>query len=258
MREPKHIPGVERTAWRRLMRQKWLVESISSVPPLLVASIGAYRLVQDTATQSIGYWSAFAAVWLLLASFVKVANAREVDHEADSKLDHDGLKAAMFVLHAGAGQVCGLNPANIDDLRVTFHRVVEPINNPKEIEQLVPYAGGGGGGAGRRFSVRSGITGRCIRTKQLYTMHRPDDNAEAYRAALGADWGYTQVEANQISIDKLSCMAVPVLDSSGKFALGVIYLDSKQPSLFESTEVQTAILESCAGVARYVTERYGK
>jgi hypothetical protein len=252
----KHIPGVEHQWWVRTMRQKWLVELVGSVPPLVVAAIAAFRFVQDDATRTVGYWSAGAAAWLFLASLVKILHTRELDKDANAKRDHDGLRAAMLVLHASAANACGLADAECNQLRVTFHRVVPPLTNAEQIEQVVPYAGGDGGGEGRTLSVRSGITGRCIRTKQLYTMHRPDGDVATYKQQLEADWGYTQADANKLSTDKMSFMAVPVLDGTGKHALGVIYLDCVQPNMFESPEVQDDIFRMCGGVTQYVSERY--
>lgn len=89
-------------------------------------------------------------------------------------------------------------------------------------------------------------------------MHRNDLDEKAYRQMLEADWSYTNGEAAKLSADTMSCMAVPVLDVTGKHALGVIYLDSKQPNLFDNEDMQNGIFESSAGVTRYVSERYGK
>ena len=164
----------------------------------------------------------------------------------------------MCVVHASVAHACKIEPSNSQDVRVTFHRVVPPLENAEHIQQLVPYAGGEGGGEGRLFSVRSGITGRCIRTKQLYTMHRPDDDVDTYLQQLEAEWGYTHADVVKLSSDKMSCMAVPVLDSKGTHALGVIYIDSVQPNLFEDVDVQNSIFRACGGVTSYVNERYAK
>jgi hypothetical protein len=240
------------------MRQKWLVEFIGSVPPLVVAVIAALRFIQDKQTETVGYWSAAAAAWLFAASALKIAHARELDKDANAKRDHDGLRAAMLVLQSSAAAACGLDTANAKKLRVTFHRVVPPLDKAEWIEQVVPYAGGDGGGEGRKFSVRSGITGRCIRMKSLYAMHRANADAAAYRKELEESWGYTHADAAAISTDVMSSLAVPVLDITSKHALGVIYFDSVEPNLFEPQDVQNAIFQACGGVTNYVSERYGK
>lgn len=244
--------------WKRLFRKKWPFELFGSVPPLLVALLGAAKLLQESPINTLGYYAAGAAIWLLVASILKIVHTRELDKDANAKRDHDGLKAAMSVVQASTIHACNLDPASSNDVRVTFHRVVPPLDNPQHIEQLIPYAGGDGGGEGRKFSVRSGITGRCIRTKELYIMHRPDNDVASYQRQLEADWGYTQSDVKKLSTDKLSYMVVPVLDASGKHALGVIYIDSVHINLFETEEARNAIFQACVGVTKYVSERYGK
>lgn len=254
----KHIPGVELRIWLKVLHQKWLVELIGSFPPVIVAGIGVWQLAQNKATISLGYWAAGAAVWLVIASFFKIVQAMDVDRNANSKQDFDGLKAAMFVVHANVTRACGLSQDQNADVRVTFHRVVPPLNDPHSIEQLVPYAGGEGGGEGRKFSVRSGITGKCIRRKEPYTMHRGNEEDTVYQQELMAEYGYTFSDVKKLSSDKKSCMAVPVLDASGKHALGVVYFDSVHSNQFVSPDVQDAIVVACGGVAKYVSERYGR
>lgn len=250
----KHIPGTKAQTW---LKKKWLVETISSVPPVLVAAVAAYRLWIDGATQTLGYWSAGAAVWLAGGSIVKVLHAKEQDKDAAAKQDHDGLRAALWVLHATAGHACGIDPGRTSQvLRVTFHRVVPPVENAQEIEQIVPYVGGAGNGSGRKFSIRSGITGRCIRTKQPLILHRDDNDVRVYRHALTDQWAYTEHDAAKVAEDRFSLMAVPVLDSSSQHALGVIYVDGTEKDMFVDDAVQSILIEACGGVTRYVSERY--
>jgi hypothetical protein len=103
----------------------------------------------------------------------------------------------------------------------------------------------------------AGITGLCIRTGEPHTMCRETGDAAEYRKVLEAEWSYTRADAAKLSIDRFSSMAVPVLGSDGRHALGVIYLDAAQKGIFDSQEVQTAILEASSGLVRYVSERYG-
>lgn len=249
----KHIPGTKPIG---LVAKKWLVELISSVPPIIVAAIAAYRLFDDPSYKNLGYWAAAGCVWLLGSSILKILHAASQDKDTDAKRDHDGLKAALLVLQAAAGRVCGIDPNKQDEaLRLTFHRVLPPLESPKEIEQIVSYVGGTGG-TGRIFSVRSGITGRCVRTKQPMAMHRQQDDLGAYQKELVGDWGFMPVDASKITPDRYSLMSVPVLDASSKHVLGVIYIDAKQKDLFVGDDVISTIIESCAGVTRYVSERY--
>jgi hypothetical protein len=236
---PKHIPGTEKPKW---ISQKALVELVAGLPPFALALIGGYRLVLDEKTADLGYLSFGAAAWLFLGYVLKVWNARYQDKEAAAKGDHDGLRGALCVLHASVGRACNLNLSEEDALRVTFHRVVPPLGEALEIEQIVPYVGGKGGGVGRKNSVRAGITGRCIRMKETLTMHRDSRDEATYRSELAADWGYTEPETRALTSDRMSFMAVPVLDGTRQHALGVVYIDAKQENLFVDEAVQTSII----------------
>jgi hypothetical protein len=250
----KGIPGTKKPG---LLTKKWVAELFSGIPPFVIAVVGSLNSYEKPETRRLSYWLAGAAVWLLFSTVWKILHARTQDAQAAQKNDHEGLRGALCVLQAAAGRACGLDPTESSDtLRVTFHRVVPPLETAEQIEQIVDYVGGGGGGAGRTFSVRSGITGRCIRTKEPWTMHRESKDVMDYRRVLATEWGYTAADAAAVAADRYSLMAVPVLDSAGQHALGVIYLDSEKPDLFVDTGVQTAIIEACAGVARFVGERY--
>ncbi len=90
----------------------------------------------------------------------KTLAARSHDAETANDPGIEGLTAALMVVQATAAHVCGIEPQDADKhLRVTFHRVVEPLENPDFIEQHVDYVGGKGNGAGRQFHVRCGIAG---------------------------------------------------------------------------------------------------
>jgi len=167
MTGPKHLPGVQKTGF---LHKKVPVEIVGGLPPLVVAGVSAYKFFLEPATVPLGWLSVAAAIWLIGATILKILNAREQDREAASKRDHEGLRAALWVLHSAASHACNLGPTVMEQqLRVTFHRVVPPLEKPEKIEQLTPYVGGANSGAGREFSVRSGITGKAIREKSVYT-----------------------------------------------------------------------------------------
>ena len=66
---------------------------------------------------------------------------------------------------------------------MTIHRVVEapkPNQAAEQLEQVLPYIGGQGKGAGRRFSIRSGIIGRAVRDAAPYTFIRQTDDYDAF------------------------------------------------------------------------------
>lgn len=251
MPKPKHIPGLDKASWAR---KKWFVELVSTAPPIIAAIVLAVRTWETDL--ELGITLAVGAVWLVLASALKVAHAREQDKDAALRQDHDGLLAAINVLQATTCQVCKLTAGGALDpsLRVTIHRVVPPLDRPEMIEQIVPYVGGKGGGAGRKFSIRSGITGAAIRNKSVYTSSRVSTDEEAYVTELMAEWSYTEHDARAVSKDRHSSMAVPL--SNGQQVVGVVYLDSDKRDLFAKAEIQEAIIVACSGINRYVDERY--
>ena len=225
---------------------------------MIVALVG---VITSTA-QSVVPWLLVGAIWLLLASAVKVLHGREADKEASSKKNHEGLVAALHVVQALAGHICAIKKEDLDTtVRVTFHRIVplekapDDLGQAEEIEQLVNYVGGNADGVGRRFSIRSGITGAAIRGNTPIWCERVNSDAAAYVKELKEQWAYTEHDAKKMSTDRFSCYAVPILH--GNRTLGVVFMDSDKAQLFAGAEVQQTILVACGGINRYVGERYG-
>lgn len=249
-----HIPGAPK---RGFLTSKWFVEIVSSVPPVVVSGIAAYRLWGASGTEVLGYLSGTAAAWLVVASGLKVASAYNQDKADTSAKDHRDLRAALHVLHATAAVICKLDLAEKDaKLRVTFHRVVPPVDQPEDIEQIVDYVGGSGNGSGREFSIRSGVTGKAVRERSVYAYHRVTGDDAAYKKELKESWGYTDKDLKHLTEHRLSAIAVPVIDATGSHALGVIYFDSTEKSLFREKRRQAAIVAACSGLSKYISERY--
>lgn len=236
--------------------RKWFSETVAAAPPFVAAAIAAFK----TAADGMGwiFWLAIAScVWLVGAGMLKVFLGKKQDAAEDEARSHDGLLAALHVLHATVAQAGKLTPEEKNRcLRVTFHRVVPPLDNSDKIEQIVPYVGGNHDGAGRTFYIRTGITGKAIRENSTLIMDRQSESFEDYKKQLISDWGYTQRDAEKFTSDRFSLMAVPVTDRDGQEVLGVVYLDCCNRNFFASEAVKIAVLSCCAGVARYTGERY--
>jgi putative methionine-R-sulfoxide reductase with GAF domain len=255
MRKLKEIPGTPR---RGLLKMRVTSELLSSVPPVVGALTSGVTLGSRPDTAGLSLVSYGIAGWLALAGSIKVWQAGALDRAAAEQSGHEGLTAALTVLHAATGHVCGIPPEELDErLRATVHRVVPPVDRPEFIEQLIPYVGGNGGGENRRFSVRSGITGKCVREKIAFIAALEGDEA-ARRRELREDWGYTDHDLKSLSMDRLSSMAVPILSADRQHAVGVVYLDSDQPDLFSAEDVQSSIIKTCGAVIAYVNERYSR
>jgi hypothetical protein len=239
---------------RRFFEKKWIVEAATVVPPILAAIVAAWRLFLDKSTENLGWLSVAAAIWLTVGSVIKVIHAYQQDKEQKAKEDHEGLLGALHVVHANVARHCGFTDTdNPGRLRVTIHSVV---SDRKSLEQVLPYVGGGGGPAGRTFDIKSGIAGRVAREGTPYTYSRQNNDYSAFVKELTGQWGYTEDEAKSLSHDRRSWMAVPLFHSNAdRRVIAVIYLDSDDKDLF-SDAVRTIVLNSCSGVASFVSERY--
>lgn len=209
--------------------------------------------------------------WVLLGCTVctlcgialKLHKAHEEDRREVDDQSHTGIYACLHVLHAmveyQAKIEFGKQDARDFDLRVTFHRVVEPLDDASELEQLVDYVGSRGGGRGRRFNIQSGITGQAVRVNAVYVMDRDVESVEEYRSILISEWNYRRSEAEKLRADRFSAIAVPITaKSDNDLVLGVVYLDTKMQNFFNRERLQECVVNSCAGLSRYIGERYDR
>lgn len=253
---------------RAFYERKWLVEAVAAGPPFIGATYSAYKAwsasnavvdpsVTVVATNGVDpLILGGACAWLLLASVIKVLAAKAQDSKEDLSKGHDGLLATLHVVHSVVARLGKLaTPAQNKSLRVTFHRVVPPLENSEHIEHIVPYVGGSGSEPGRAFSIRSGITGRAIREKAVFVMSRQSERYEDYVNELVREWSYTEADAKKMTTDRFSAMAVPVR-GRGQEVLGVVYLDCSSKDFFASDEMQQTVVAACVGVADYIGERY--
>ena len=248
------ISGIKR---RKPWEKKWFAEVAGSGPPFLAAVFAAVKALGDPSTTWLFWPSVLACVWLLLASILKVVQAKKLDAEEDLRKSHDGLTAALSVLHSTVCQISGVPESERSScLRATFHRVVPPLDEADHIEQIVPYVGGRGNGEGRKFPIRSGITGQAVRDKSPYIMNRTSESYDDYKKELVSKWHYTEGDVKAITSDRFSAMAVPMTSRDGQHVIGVVYLDSSNRNFFGSEVVYEAVLGGCAGITRYTGERY--
>lgn len=253
---------------RAFYERKWLVEAIAAGPPFVGAVYSAFKAWHATqlpvdpavAVKANGVDPVIlggVCTWLLVASVIKVLAAKAQDAKDDLSKGHDGILAALHVVHSAVARVGKLETAEQKtSLRVTFHRVVPPLESSEYIEHIVPYVGGAGSAPGRKFSLRSGITGCAIREKAVFVMSRRSDRYEDYVNELVRDWSYTEADAKKMTSDRYSAMAVPVRGRGGKDVLGVVYLDSSSKDFFASDEMQQTVVAACVGVADYIGGRY--
>jgi|GEM_PF-710972 len=240
-----------------LLDRKWFPELIASGPAVLAAAAGAYKASTEPNLELVAWMLAAGCVWLSIGSIIKVIHAKRQDSKEDDLRSHDGLVAALHVLHEVVAKAGGLpDDEKAKCLRATFHRVLPPLDETDHIEQIVPYVGGDGGGAGRKFPIRSGITGKAIREKAVFVMDRQSDSYESYKQELIKHWHYTESDVRNITSDRYSAIAVPVQSKNGQDILGVVYLDCSEKNFFSPSAVSEAVVSGCTGIVRYTGERY--
>jgi len=243
---------------QRFYEKKAPVEAISVVPPIIVGAVTAAVNILDPAKRTFGWILVGGIVWLALGSVAKVLHASAQDREQKQKLEHGGLRGALYVLHAAVMAHVGRKSENDRVLRITVHRVVPPAKKgaPEELEQLVPYVGTGGGGAdaGRTFSIRSGIIGKAVREKAPFAASRRTDDFELFIQELVREWAYTEHDARKLSPDRRAWMAVPIFGHK-RDVVAVVFLDSNDPEFFRP-DVQTFVVEACEALATYIHEAY--
>lgn len=249
----QHIPGIESPPfWCR----KWFLETLGAVPVTLAAGFTAYKFWQTPEDRNLAWVAIGVVAWVAIVSFIKILAARRQDKREGPAETHDGLYAAISVLHSAIKHAVEARLGPNLDLRMTFHRVVPPLDNPKTIEQIIPYVGWTTSGQGRSFSVNTGITGQAIRNKEPHIMASNAGSDTEHRRELVANWGYTASQAAGLSPGRYSAAAIPVLDKSGQHVLGVIYSDASDSHVFDETATKQMLIAVCNSIGSYVTQRY--
>ena len=249
----------------RFYERKLVVEIVSNVPPILAAIVTAAVNFRDPEKIPYGWASSFIVLWLIGAAVVKILYGYSQDKEKKEANSYYGELGAVYTIYNVVARYNYKRVGGIEKepptgwFRVTFHRVIFPEGEakyPEEYEQLLPYAGGvsGDGGAGRKFSIRSGIVGRTIREKSAFAASRINDNYEEYIHELVHEWAYPEHDARALKSDRQSWMAVPIFGSK-KRVIGVVYLDSVEREFF-TDDVKQLVIDACYGLTSYIKERY--
>lgn len=258
-RERKSSNPIKGLRTIKFWEKRWFVELAGAGPPVIAGIAAAFTLSEPSGTWF--YVLLAGAVWLMVASGLKIRHALEEDRSSVIESEHQGITACLHVLHAtivhqGKLEFPGTNEANFD-LRVTFHRVVEPLDDPQNLEQLVDYIGGSGRGRGRVLNIQSGITGQAVREANVFVMDRDVKDLEEYRRILVSDWHFRKSEALLLTVDRFSAIAVPITSKKdSNLVLGVVYLDSKMENFFNRSRLQECVVNCCAGLTEFIGEHY--
>jgi len=140
-------------------------------------------------------------------------------------------------------------------IRIT---VLIPVNNGRDLEQVLDYVGDARGGktAGRVFPAQSGIAGRAFREKVPWRATRSESEYGSYVQELIRRWQYTEQDAKSRDQEARSWMAIPLVDESTRRVEAIVYLDGVTENLFFSNLISDLAQHACAGIALYATLRY--
>lgn len=245
------LPGLHKPA---LWSRKWFIELVAIGPPVLAAAVGAWQLFEKDLLLMAAV-SILGIVWLVGANVLRVRQSYISEREERGRRGHEGVYAALVVCRM---QLCRtVDVADLDPghaFRMTVLRVVPPLENPMELEQLVPYAGGHTDGAGRRFPIAPGITGRAARCGHAVRGSVVGLTHDERIKALVSEWGYTTGQAKRLTEDRTAWMAIP-FHNDRKQVAGVLYADTSKGDIF-SDAVLSEALDLCDSLRVYMSERY--
>ena len=252
------IPKISR---RSFFDRELPIEVLLAIGAVAVGFSSLYKAKSDyEAGQSPGWIVSLqigGSFALVVAAVYRIFRARRKDQKEDDARDPGDLSGCVHVLYSILAKRLSI-AAPDGTLRITLYRVEKSTNStdPDSLEQVIDYVGGGGGSKGRVFSSKSGIIGLVARTGDPTRARRRGTTPEECLKELMSKWGYTAAEAKEISVDRLAWMAVPIYGESPNNVIGVLYLDSKRPELFDDSNVQKIVLYATMGIARFVELRY--
>jgi hypothetical protein len=251
---PVSIPGPDKPSF---LSREWPEAVATGIGALPVAAIAAWKTRHDGLAEWVFWTFVVIAGWSALTTGLKVARAIYKDRKAEDEESPMELVGCLQVLYEIVGRRKGLGDSAADRarFRVTLHRVDEKGDR---LQQCVPYLGGDGSKmrkAGRWFPRRCGVIGRTARTGDPQVVIRTTRDHALYLKELVADWGYSPEEAEALSRDRFSAMAVPVYDKPGRPPIGVVFADSDDPDFFDA-DIQELVISASVGLAAFVQDRY--
>lgn len=140
-------------------------------------------------------------------------------------------------------------------LRMALYRLSE---DRKFLIQHTRYFGLNNQPAGERHTVpiEKGIIGLAYRSRQIQVVRRaPDSTYEDFLQFVIDKFAYTEREACQLSRDRFSWVAIPIIEESGVHS--VLFCDSKIHDFFgHKHHVRPRILAAaCGGLAKFLARQ---
>lgn len=222
----------------------------------VIAALSA--LVEEVSRQEPSAMQSGALVLVLLSTIgvgvVAVLRSRYEDSRALQRESPEDLRGCLHVMYRMVAGHKGVAEPRDGWLRITIHRV-----EGHELEQILPYVGTASvkpnGGAGRRFSISTGLIGKVARAGKPQRIERPQDmDFDEWQSWLVEHTGMTAQQAAATRSDRFSFFGIPIPSPEGR-VLGVLYLDAAEPNFFASDTVER-LTWACVGLSRWIDERY--
>lgn len=242
----------------RPKKRPWYVkETLGSIGGVIVAfGAGVAAIVREARNEHPSGWLIVALAAGLVAGLwvagLKIAQSLHKDASDDKISSPDDLRGCLHVIHgavAGLKKLSGTPP--LEWLRITLHRV-----DGDKLEQTVDYVGSEQKGAGREFSIRSGVIGRVARSGEPRTFDRAASQTfEEWASYLVDVLAMTRPQAESTRKDRYAFFGVPIKSPGGKEVRAVVYLDATEPGFFDQ-ETTSLVVDGCAGLAAWIDEQY--
>ena len=235
---------------------------VAAVPTILTA-FGAIAKGLREETRAFVSLGIVVLLATLVGTTFKAIQSRLKDvRDAAAKSPSD-LEAGLYALHSAIVAMRGLpyNDHALEKLRVT---VFSLLGDEDCVEQILPFVGGAGGGEGTKFSARSGIVGRAVLRGKVAGMIRRG-SLDDYVQTLVENYAMHAHEAQGLPSDRFSFLAVPIRRRATGPVVGVVYMDSPDPTFFSDPAAPSEIIfdrfvltvaTACAGLGLYTELRY--
>lgn len=190
----------------------------------------------------------------LVLGTLAVLRGRYEDQRSVQRESPADLHGCLHVLYRMLAGLRGVSTPTEGWLRLTVHRV-----DGHELEQILPYVGAfstlPNGGAGRRFPISTGLSGKAARAGKPQRIERPADMRFAeWQLWLVEHTGMTLAQAAETRADRFSFFAMPIPDMDGR-VIGVLYMDAAEPNFFCSETVEY-VAWGGVGLSKWIDERY--
>lgn len=247
-------------SWKSWNPYRWRtkVQGVRAELSGLIASIIALMVsIHRVVTMPFSVLS----ILILIASVVAIAIAGWGMREKWKESSHENLTRPLEAALEVSNELLSISvPGNC---RITVHVKC----GRKYYTQAVPYAGRHlvRAHVGRKFRMGCGIVGKAFKGEPfvMQISSWQGHSVSDYRRELVENWGYTKEEAQKLTPNAKSWIAVPIGDCKNNTIQAVLYADSDEVKAFESDAakklfwaITIAIVQHVENAGEHVRRRF--